>query len=59
VTQGILQCERFDLAAFEAAPTFSWREPNDAGTRAMGLLSVLVFGILLGLVAFRKRPLFG
>ena len=59
VTQGILQCERFDLAAFEAAPTFSWREPNDAGTRAMGLLSVLVFGLLLGLVAFRKRPLFG
>lgn len=59
VTAGILGCQRFDRAAFEAVPRFRLEEPAGRVTAITGVLAASLFALLLGLAALRRRPLFG
>lgn len=57
VTAALLTCRQFDRAAFEAAPRFTWTEPEPGATRIVGVGAAALLALALAAAALRRRPL--
>jgi hypothetical protein len=58
VTDAIFACNSFDRAAFEAAPDFTYREPNRGVAGWLGIVLAGALALVLAALALRRRPLF-
>ncbi len=58
VTDALFACRSFDRAAFDAAPTFAYREPARGASGWLGIVLAGVLAVALGVLALRRRALF-
>lgn len=58
VTDAIFACRSFDRAAFEAAPGFTYSEPDRGVAGWSGIVLAGGLALLLAALALRRRPLF-